>query len=221
MEKYNETQEELLKDYARVVQELDKVDTQLKNDNLTKEQISELERKRFDKLFQLEKIEKLIGPVNVKIRAVDIDNDKLFKFDFSLLDKPIVEGGSLTWNEATKNGTRIPGSREIFDNIIRMAEEMEKMKRELFPNNQIVITSWYRPPALNRSVGGSRYSNHLDGHGLDFYVKDVSIDEVYNKVTKYWGDRGGIGYKKIKNKDGTITGFLHLDLRGNRALFKY
>lgn len=41
------------------------------------------------------------------------------------LIEPIISGGSFTWAEATKNGTRIPVSKEIVENIIKMADRMQ------------------------------------------------------------------------------------------------
>ncbi len=206
-ESYSTEQEEMLDKYQKVTQELKEIEIQLEDKTLKKEEKSNLERDKLDKLDLQQKLIELIDPVKVEIRSVSTDNTESFEFDLGLLDKPIIEGGSLTWNHATKNGERIPPSRDIFENIIRMAKEMEDMKRVLFPNNKIIITSWYRDPDTNRKLGGPARSNHLLGHGLTFHVQDIPIYEVYKKVEPYWGDRGGVG-------DGRRKGFVFLDLRG-------
>ena len=58
------------------------------------------------------------------------------------------------------------------DNIIlarleTLAWRMEWV-RELLGNKPIIVSSGYRSPELNKSVGGSKTSNHMDGRAVDF-----------------------------------------------------
>ncbi|MGB0560644.1 MAG: D-Ala-D-Ala carboxypeptidase family metallohydrolase [Spirulinaceae cyanobacterium] len=121
---------------------------------------------------------------------------------------PIFPGANFTWGEATKNGTRLPVNESITNNIIRMAKEMQKI-RERFDNRSITITSWYRPPAVNRAIGGSSRSTHMKGHGVDFVVAGLSPREVQRQL-EYWN--GGLGYGRT---------FTHIDNRGYRARWNY
>ncbi|MEM8641894.1 MAG: D-Ala-D-Ala carboxypeptidase family metallohydrolase [Cyanobacteria bacterium P01_G01_bin.54] len=121
---------------------------------------------------------------------------------------PIFTGANFTWGEATKDGTRLPVNERITNNIVRMAKEMQKI-RERFDNRSITITSWYRPPAVNRAIGGSSRSTHMQGHGVDFLVAGISPREVQRQL-EYWN--GGLGYGRT---------FTHIDNRGYRARWNY
>lgn len=121
------------------------------------------------------------------------------------LDAPIcLESPHFTWAEATKNGSRIPESERITRNIIRIATELEDV-RDTFGGRSITITSWYRPPAVNRAVGGARYSKHLEGHAVDIQIDGLDPRTVANKIAETW--EGGLGDSSV---------FTHLDLADKR-----
>lgn len=122
---------------------------------------------------------------------------------------PIISGGNFTWGEATKDGTRIPVSTTITNNIVNMARRMEEVRRRL-GNRPLFITSWYRPPAVNRAVGGASNSTHLYGHGVDFTVSGLSARAAQRILDPWWP--GGLGYG---------PNFTHLDNRGYRARWNY
>lgn len=42
----------------------------------------------------------------------------------------------------------------------------------------IIITSGYRPPALNALVGGAPASDHMSGRAADFHAIGVELDEL-------------------------------------------
>ena len=44
----------------------------------------------------------------------------------------------------------------------------------------VLITSGYRCPALNKAVGGSATSSHMEGKAADLHVKGRSLAEVFN-----------------------------------------
>ncbi|MBX2864070.1 MAG: hypothetical protein KTR27_10970 [Leptolyngbyaceae cyanobacterium MAG.088] len=88
--------------------------------------------------------------------------------------------------------------------------------RDYFGSNPLVITSGYRPPTVNKRVGGARLSEHLydvpDTGAVDFYIKDVSIYEV-----EYWCDQTfphSIGY-------GAQRGFVHLGMRPGKPRVRW
>lgn len=119
------------------------------------------------------------------------------------LDAPIcLESPNFSWYEATKGGSRIPETEEITRSIIRIAKELQALRSEY---GKITITSWYRPPAINRAVGGARFSKHLEGHAVDILVDGYEPNAFTQLVSKFWN--GGVG---------DSTAFTHLDLGENR-----
>ncbi|MEM9770226.1 MAG: D-Ala-D-Ala carboxypeptidase family metallohydrolase [Cyanobacteria bacterium P01_D01_bin.73] len=121
----------------------------------------------------------------------------------------IIPGGHFTWGEATKGGSRIPVDTSISRNIVKMAKRMEEVRAKV-GNRSISVTSWYRPPAVNRAVGGASRSTHLSGHGVDFNVSGLSPRSVQRILDPWWS--GGLGYGRT---------FTHLDNRGYRARWNY
>lgn len=128
-----------------------------------------------------------------------------------LSSSPIYSGSNFTWGEATKNGSRIPvqtrfegmiiPAAQITANIIKLARELDSLRAE-FGNRPIIITSWYRDPILNRSVGGVRNSQHVLGWAADIQVSGISPNDVAEKIANSWS--GGLG---------DSTAFTHIDLR--------
>ena len=109
--------------------------------------------------------------------------------------------------EVTQNDDRripIPGS-EVEANILALAKELDKV-REAW-GGPIGVTSWYRPPTVNREVGGASQSQHLTGSAVDIYPhngKDLAFEQFLDSK---WG--GALGYGQTSGR-----GFTHLDLRG-------
>lgn len=128
-----------------------------------------------------------------------------------ILNQMITGSRHFTWAEATKNGTRVPRTKAIVQNIIKTALYLDKV-RALFGHRSVTITSWYRPPDVNRAVGGVKNSYHLFGNAVDFVIKDISPLEVYARLHTWHGMNGGLG------RNSTFT---HLDLRGYFARFNY
>lgn len=121
------------------------------------------------------------------------------------LDAPIcLESPHFSWAEATKGGARIPESETITQNIIRIAKRLEDVRDE-FDGRSITITSWYRPPAINRRIGGARFSKHIEGHAVDIIIDGLDPREVTRKLSESW--RGGVG---------DSASFTHLDLGETR-----
>lgn len=124
------------------------------------------------------------------------------------LEDPILPKGHFFWREATKNGTRIPESKVIVENILALASDLEEVRSRL-GNKPITITSWYRPPAVNRAVGGASRSKHLTGSAADIVVRGMTAPQVQDLLRGTW--KGGLG---------TASTFTHLDL-GPRRTFGY
>ena len=120
------------------------------------------------------------------------------------------------WNEmlasveADKNNIiNAPITEAQTENIITTANHMEKI-RELLGNNPIIISSCFRSPKVNKLVGGSLTSAHLEGLAVDFvcngsgdpakivsilrkYEKELKFDQLINEFDKWvhigWGPK--------------------------------
>ena len=60
----------------------------------------------------------------------------------------------------------MPGPREMM-NLQRLAGTMENV-RVILDSKPILISSGYRSPKVNKAVGGSKGSHHMDGLAADF-----------------------------------------------------
>jgi hypothetical protein len=127
------------------------------------------------------------------------------------LVSPLYQDSNFTWAEVTHNGQRIPQNTEfggitipaaqITANTVKLARELDKIRVQ-FGNRPIHINSWYRPPALNKAVGGVANSQHLLGWAADIVIEGYTPHQVAAILSKTWA--GGLGDSSI---------FTHLDLR--------
>ena len=47
----------------------------------------------------------------------------------------------------------------------------------------IMVNSGFRSPDLNRSVQGSKYSQHMQAEAVDFYCHDKTVMELYDIIS--------------------------------------
>lgn len=127
----------------------------------------------------------------------------------------VVPGVPLTWGELTKNCTRVPTTNEYVENAIRLAKNWGEV-REKF-GSPIAITSGYRPPAVNRAVGGVSNSQHLYFRAIDMQPLNGNFRELWKclEVSKF----SGLGDAVFRGRN---KGFFHADIRpGGRCVFAY
>lgn len=75
----------------------------------------------------------------------------------------------------------------------------------------VTITSAYRTPGRNKTVGGETYSQHLYGKAADIKVKGVAPKKVADYAETLLKGKGGIG---------TYSTFTHIDVRSTKARWK-
>jgi putative chitinase len=98
---------------------------------------------------------------------------------------------------------RIPAAgSEVAKNILSMAIELDKVRESW--GKPIRVTSWHRPVAINRAVGGASRSQHIYGRGVDICPVDGDIYAFQDWLDERW--YGALGW-------GAKRGFVHLDNR--------
>ena len=122
------------------------------------------------------------------------------------VNTPILPGGSFTWGEATHGGERIPRTAQEVDSMIALAKQLQRAREQL--GKPMHITSWYRPEPFNRRAGGARYSQHLTGKAVDFWVEGHSGRSLANLLRSWWP--GGMGIY------AHLPGIIHLDVGSSR-----
>lgn len=95
-------------------------------------------------------------------------------------------------------------------NIQELANNLQVLRDEL--KEPIHINSGYRSPEHNRRIGGVPNSQHTKGKAADIVVKSKTPKQLAKTIMKL--------IKKGKMKQGGIglyNGFVHYDIRGNKA----
>lgn len=107
---------------------------------------------------------------------------------------------------------RIPTDNTIKQNIFTLARELDRV-REAWGSG-IIVTSWYRPPAVNRAIGGATRSQHILGKAADIRPVQGDLYRFQDWLDKVaWKDKA-LGY-------GAKKGFVHLDLRPGNIRWNY
>ena len=112
----------------------------------------------------------------------------------------------------SKDGEQMPS--EVFYNIVKLAQQLQILRNHI--KKPIKINSGYRSPSHNKSIGGSKNSQHMLGKAADIKVKGISsrmlhgiIEDLISK-----GDmlQGGLGL---------YNGFVHYDFRNGKARWDF
>lgn len=118
---------------------------------------------------------------------------------------------NFTWGEATKGGKRIPIHSGVTDAILRITAKIQVLRKRL--GTPIIVTSWYRPPAINAQVGGSSLSRHIVGDAIDFYTPQEDLQTVFALMRDDPSfNQGGLAMGKT---------FIHFDDRDSPARWYY
>lgn len=105
----------------------------------------------------------------------------------------------------------MPPNQATVDAIVRVAQLAQQARDRI--GRPFRITSWYRPPEVNRRVGGASESRHIVGDAIDFYCDGLSGNQLYWALDPWWP--GGLGrYQQFPELS-------HIDARGYRARWKH
>lgn len=121
--------------------------------------------------------------------------------------QPIIAGGSFSWGEATHGGSRVPQTITHVNNMIALATQLEKARKQI--GKPFRITSWYRPEPWNSRVGGAKHSQHLSGQAVDVVVVGYTGRELGKQFMGWW--TGGLGIYP-----GNRQHILHMDIGAKR-----
>ncbi|MDJ0535519.1 MAG: D-Ala-D-Ala carboxypeptidase family metallohydrolase [Xenococcaceae cyanobacterium MO_207.B15] len=78
----------------------------------------------------------------------------------------------------------------------------------------ILVTSWYRPQAVNREVGGAPNSQHIYGKAADIKPVQGDIYKFQDWLDKVAWKNKALGY-------GAKKEFVHIDLGPEPIRWKY
>lgn len=101
---------------------------------------------------------------------------------------------------------RIPIHDIVKTNILKVMNELEKIRIDY--GNPIRITSGYRPPAINKAVGGASQSRHIQGDAVDIAPVSGDLSSFQEYIDRNW--YGALGY-------GARKGFVHIDCRNGKG----
>lgn len=93
----------------------------------------------------------------------------------------------------------------IYSEVLEILEDLRKIV-----NKPIYITSAYRSKSYNNKLkGSSKRSQHIKGRAVDFHIKGLNSQQIYDIIKK----QGWLG-TRIKGI-GLYNTFVHIDIRLN------
>jgi len=87
----------------------------------------------------------------------------------------------------------VPNALKL-ENLTRTAMKMDHIRRLL--GRPIIVSSGYRSPEVNKIVGGSPTSDHMQGLAVDFICPGFgTVDEIVEKI-----DKSGVEFDQLFNE---------------------
>lgn len=102
-----------------------------------------------------------------------------------------------------------PGILQI-NHLSKLCEHVLEPLRAHF-GKPVMINSGYRSPALNKAVGGSATSQHVNGEAADIHIPSVSMAEIWGYIRDNL-DFYELIAEKISRRDGS-AGWIHVSYR--------
>jgi len=105
---------------------------------------------------------------------------------------------------------------QIYNNINYLIERLDVIREKW--GSPIIVTSGYRPPALNKAVRGSQTSAHLTGLAADIRPEEGNIIDLARIIATLPMEYDQLILEYITEKDGEITGckWIHIGFSRNR-----
>lgn len=128
------------------------------------------------------------------------------------LSDSIIPGCPYTWGLATREGTRVPESKEVMQGIVDICGHLwDITKRIGVPT--VDVTSWYRDPATNLAEADSGAAGpHTHGCAVDWGA--IGMLKIYEEIKdEATGWQGGLGLDRLALQDES-QGYIHIDLLG-------
>jgi hypothetical protein len=128
-----------------------------------------------------------------------------------------IKGGKLGYFSLSefdsKDGAKMPAP--VKANIMRLIENLNVLREVV--GAPIAITSGYRSPAHNATIGGAKESKHMEGMAADFQVAGMTPKQVHSKIEALIKEGkmhdGGLGlYERATGRGGWI----HYDIGESR-----
>lgn len=85
---------------------------------------------------------------------------------------------------ASRNGIDNTPSELQIANLKALCESVLEPLQEIV-KKPITIQSGYRNSEVNKGIGGSSSSQHVDGKAVDITVKGMTVDELFDIASKY------------------------------------
>lgn len=108
-----------------------------------------------------------------------------------------------------KDGTIVP--QKYMANLQELANNLQIL-RDCIGEPILITGSGYRTPSHNKKVGGAKHSQHLTASGADINARNYTPKQlaafIETLIESGEMKQGGIGVYK---------GFVHYDIRGNKA----
>ena len=112
----------------------------------------------------------------------------------------------------SKCGRKMPP--EVLDNVVRLAGNLEVLRAYL--NAPIHINSGYRSKQHNKSVRGSKNSQHLYGKAADIVIEGYTPDDVADLIEELI-ENGDI----LQGGLGRYNTFTHYDIRKSKVRWNF
>ena len=107
---------------------------------------------------------------------------------------------------AQKHGIDNEPSKGVLIEIVHTSISMQAVRSAL-GDRSVRPSSWYRSIELNRKLGSSDNSDHIEGKAVDFTVEGLTNREAFNIIRN-----SGIEYKQLilEFEDRDNGGWLHI-----------
>lgn len=82
--------------------------------------------------------------------------------------------------------------KDLIPNVTALASWLQVLRNRLCKHLgkevQIVVSSGYRCPALNKAIGGSKTSSHMSALAADIRVPGLSVDTLFSLIDELMWD---------------------------------